>query len=95
MAYVDPTPDGLMPAPIALSRKPPREQAAAPISKDARSDGQRVERIALIAIALIFAGLVFALAIVTIANLGIALVVTALTLLPLASLIVTPSGISR
>ena len=95
MAYVDPSPDGLMPAPITLPRTTPRERLIAPASNDARNDSQRLERIALIAIGLVFAGLVFALAIMTIANLGIALVVTALTLLPLASLIVSPSGTGR
>jgi len=93
MAYIDPSPNGLMPPKLALAGEPRRKPAAA--APAVTGNGQRLESLALAAIGCIFAGLVFALAIVTIANLGIALVVTALTLLPIASLLLAPSGIGR
>jgi hypothetical protein len=101
MAYIDSTPERLMPAPIALSREISREMSAAadaqraPVPTTKRADRRRLETMALIAIAALFVGLVFALAIKAIASLGIALVVTAMTLLPILSLAVAPSKKGR
>jgi hypothetical protein len=111
MAFIDSTPERLMPAPLALSRDLSREMVAAmpaaapaPTPADsaapepvAASVGRRrqLETAALAAIVSVFAGLVFTLAIKAIGALGIALVVTALTLLPILSLGVVPSRKGR
>ena len=101
MAYYDSTPERLMPAPLALSRELSREMAAAhapavpdPVapSVDRR---HRLETMMLAAIVAVFAGLVFTLAIRAIGTAGISLVVTAMTLLPIVSFGVIPSGKGR
>ena len=100
MAYYDSTPERLMPAPLALSRELSREMAAAhapaapdPVAPSARR--HRLETMVLAAIVAVFAGLVFTLAIRAIGTAGISLVVTAMTLLPIVSFGVIPSGKGR
>jgi len=102
MAFLDSTPERLMPAPLAPSRDLACERPAAapapvapePVMPDAEGR-KRTETIALTAIGLFFAGLVFTLAIKSIESLGIAVIVTLLTLLPIVSLGVVPSGKGR
>ena len=78
---------------------PAPASAPAPVASDpVMTDGDRRRRnetIALALIGLFFAGLVFTLAIRSIDSLGIAIIVTLITLLPIVSLGVVPSGKGR
>ena len=105
MAFLDSSPERLMPAPLAPSRDLSRERpavASTPGPASVASDPvecvanrRRSETIALSLIGLFFAGLVFTLAVRSIESLGIAIIVTLLTLLPIASLGFVPSGKGR
>jgi len=106
MAFLDSSPERLMPAPLTPTRDLSRERPAAastpapasvasdPVEADA-DRRRRSETIALSLIGLFFAGLVFTLAVRSIESLGIAIIVTLLTLLPIVSLGVVPSGKGR
>ncbi len=106
MAFLDSSPERLMPAPLTPTRDVSRERTvaasaptAAPVASDAimpeADRRRRNETIALSLIGLFFAGLVFTLAIRSIESLGIAIIVTLLTLMPIVSLGIVPSGKGR